>query len=52
MTDKRAVISLRDVRKSYSAFELGPIDLDIHPGCVVAIVGHPAHIRRDYPLRR
>jgi ABC-type siderophore export system fused ATPase/permease subunit len=39
MTDKRAVISLRDVRKSYSAFELGPIDLDIHPGCVVAIVG-------------
>jgi ABC-2 type transport system ATP-binding protein len=39
MTDKRAVISLRDVRKSYSAFELGPIDLDIPPGCVVAIVG-------------
>ena len=39
MTDKRPVISLRDVRKSYSAFELGPISLDIQPGCVVAIVG-------------
>jgi ABC-2 type transport system ATP-binding protein len=33
------VISLRDVRKSYPPFELGPIDLDIGPGCVVAIVG-------------
>jgi len=33
------VISLRDVRKSYPAFELGPIDLEVGPGCVVAIVG-------------
>ena len=39
MTDKRPVISLRDVRKSYGAFELGPINLDIQPGYVVAIVG-------------
>ena len=39
MTDKRPVISLRDVRKSYGAFELGPIDLDIQRGYVVAIVG-------------
>ena len=33
------VISLNDVRKSYGAFELGPINLDIQPGFVVAIVG-------------
>jgi ABC-2 type transport system ATP-binding protein len=39
MTDERAVISLRNVRKSYGAFELGPIELDIQPGYVVAIVG-------------
>ena len=33
------VISLRGVTKSYPAFELGPIDLEVGPGCVVAIVG-------------
>jgi ABC-2 type transport system ATP-binding protein len=33
------VISLQAVRKSYGAFELGPINLDVEPGCVVAIVG-------------
>jgi ABC-2 type transport system ATP-binding protein len=38
MTDKRPVISLRNLRKSYGAFELGPINLDIQPGYVVAIV--------------
>jgi ABC-2 type transport system ATP-binding protein len=36
---QRPVISLRDVSKSYGAFELGPINLDVEPGCVVAIVG-------------
>jgi ABC-2 type transport system ATP-binding protein len=33
------IISLQEVTKSYPAFELGPIDLDIHAGRVVAIVG-------------
>jgi ABC-2 type transport system ATP-binding protein len=33
------VISLQGLRKTYEAFELGPIDLDIQPGYVVAIVG-------------
>jgi ABC-2 type transport system ATP-binding protein len=33
------VISLRDVRKSYGYFELGPVDLEIEPGYVVAVVG-------------
>jgi ABC-2 type transport system ATP-binding protein len=33
------IISLREVTKSYPAFELGPVDLDIHTGCVVALVG-------------
>ena len=33
------VISLRDVRKSYKAFELGPINLDAQAGFVIAIVG-------------
>jgi ABC-2 type transport system ATP-binding protein len=33
------VISLRDVRKSYGGFELGPVDLEIEAGYVVAIVG-------------
>ena len=36
---QRPVISLMDVRKSYGAFELGPIDLEIEAGYVVAIVG-------------
>ena len=39
MTEERPVISLRDVKKSYGAFELGPINLDVEPGNVVAIVG-------------
>jgi ABC-2 type transport system ATP-binding protein len=33
------VISLRDIRKSYGTFELGPVDLSIEPGYVVAVVG-------------
>ena len=33
------VISLQGLRKTYEAFELGPIDLDVQPGYVVAIVG-------------
>lgn len=33
------VISLRDVKKSYGDFELGPVDLTIEPGYVVALVG-------------
>jgi ABC-2 type transport system ATP-binding protein len=36
----RPVISLRDIRKSYgNYFELGPVDLAIEPGYVVAVVG-------------
>jgi ABC-2 type transport system ATP-binding protein len=33
------VISLRDVRKSYGNFELGPVNLQIEPGYVIAVVG-------------
>jgi len=34
------VVSLRDIRKSYGNFELGPVDLAIEqPGYVVAVVG-------------
>lgn len=33
------VISLKGVRKSYGNFELGPVDLEIEPGYVVAVVG-------------
>ena len=33
------VVSLRSVRKSYGSFELGPVDLEIEPGYVVAVVG-------------
>ena len=33
------VISLRHIRKSYGNFELGPVDLEIEPGYVVAVVG-------------
>ena len=33
------VISLRDIRKSYGSFELGPMDLRVEPGHVVAVVG-------------
>jgi ABC-2 type transport system ATP-binding protein len=33
------VISLRDVRKSYKAFDLGPINLAVQAGFVIAIVG-------------
>ena len=32
-------ISLKDVRKSRGAFELGPVNLSIEPGYVVAVVG-------------
>jgi ABC-2 type transport system ATP-binding protein len=33
------VLSLRGTRKAYGSFELGPIDLTVDPGYVVAIVG-------------
>src|SRR5215210_291570 len=33
------VISLRGVRKSCGSFELGPVDLTVEPGYVVAVVG-------------
>ena len=33
------VISLRGVEKSYENFTLGPVDLEIEPGYVVAVVG-------------
>ena len=33
------VISLEDVRKSFGGFELGPLNLKIEPGQLVAIVG-------------
>ena len=33
------VISLEDVSKSYPAFELGPINLEVEPGLIVAVVG-------------
>jgi len=36
---KTPVISLREIRKSYGNVELGPVDLEIEPGYVVAIVG-------------
>jgi ABC-2 type transport system ATP-binding protein len=34
-----AVLSLKDVKKSYGNFELGPVDLEIEAGYVVAVVG-------------
>jgi ABC-2 type transport system ATP-binding protein len=34
-----SLISLKDVKKSYGNFELGPIDLEIEAGYVVAVVG-------------
>ena len=33
------VISLRGVEKSYGDFTLGPVDLEVEPGYVVAVVG-------------
>lgn len=36
---ERPVISLKDVRKSYGDFELGPVNLEVEPGFVVAVVG-------------
>lgn len=33
------VISLKSVKKSYGDFTLGPVDLEIEPGYVVAVVG-------------
>lgn len=36
---QRPIISLRSVSKSYGAFELGPVDLDVEPGSIVAVVG-------------
>ena len=40
MMAEHPVISLEDVRKSYrGGFELGPINLEIEPGHIVAVVG-------------
>ncbi len=36
---EKPVISLRGVEKSYGNFGLGPVDLEIEPGYVVAVVG-------------
>lgn len=36
---ERPVISLKDVRKSYGDFRLGPVNLEVEPGYVVAVVG-------------
>lgn len=36
---RRTVISLEKVKKSYGTFELGPVDLQIEQGYVVAVVG-------------
>lgn len=36
---EQTVISLEDVRKSYGSFELGPVDLEVESGYVVAVVG-------------
>jgi len=32
-------ISLEGVKKTYGNFQLGPVDLTVEPGCIVAIVG-------------
>lgn len=39
MRDTNEIISLKDVRKSYGDFALGPVDLRLEPGYVVAVVG-------------
>ena len=40
MMTEQPVISLGDVRKSYKGgFELGPIDLEVEPGRIVAVLG-------------
>jgi ABC-2 type transport system ATP-binding protein len=36
---ERPVISLKGVTKSYGNFGLGPVDLEVEPGYVVAVVG-------------
>ncbi len=37
---KTPVISLEGVKKTFrNNFELGPVDLTVEPGCVVAVVG-------------
>ena len=33
------VISLENVRKSYKGFDLGPMDLKVEPGHIVAVLG-------------
>ncbi|MBA2692554.1 MAG: ABC transporter ATP-binding protein [Rubrobacter sp.] len=33
------VISLKDIRKSYGSFDLGPVNLEVEPGYIVAVVG-------------
>jgi ABC-2 type transport system ATP-binding protein len=36
---ERTLISMRDVNKRYGTFNLGPVDWEIEPGYVIAIVG-------------
>ncbi len=36
---KTPVISLKGAKKTYRNFELGPIDLRVESGCIVAVVG-------------
>lgn len=36
---EQSVISLNGVTKSYGNFALGPVDMEIEPGYVVAVVG-------------
>lgn len=36
---EQPVISLKGVKKSYGSFELGPVDLEVERGYVVAVVG-------------
>lgn len=36
---ENTVISLKDVCKSYGGFELGPVEMEVEPGYVVAVVG-------------
>jgi ABC-2 type transport system ATP-binding protein len=40
LVQRSPVISLENVRKSYKGgFELGPVDLQVEPGCIVAVLG-------------
>ena len=36
---KTPAISLKGVKKTFRNFELGPVDLTVEPGCIVAVLG-------------